>query len=142
MVKQIFVNLPVKDLKRSKAFFSAMGFKFDRRFEDKNATCLILGKNMFAMLLVWKFFKSFNKKGACNAKKDIETITALQVASKKEVDALTGKALRAGAKRTRKAYDYGWMYGESIEDLDGHIWEFFFMDVKGMIESQKKGKKR
>ena len=139
MAKQLFVNLPVKSLKRTMKFWGALGFRFNKEFTDKNATCLVIGKNLYAMLLVEKFFKSFNKKrGICNTKKDIETITALQVGSRKDVDALAGKAIKAGAKRTRKAYDYGWMYGESIEDLDGHIWEFFYMNVVEMRKSQKK----
>ena len=142
MVKQIFVNLPVRNLKRSIAFFSALGFRFDKEFTDKNAACMVIGKNMYAMLLEEKFFKSFNPKlGVTSARKKIETITALQMASRKEVDAITGKALKAGAKRTRKTYDYGWMYGESIADLDGHIWEFFFMDVKKMRKAKKQQKK-
>lgn len=140
MVKQIFVNLPVKNLKRSIAFWGALGFKFDRRFTDKNATCLILGKNLYAMLLVEKFFKSFNKRGICNTKKDLEAITALQLESKKEVDRLTAKAKRAGAKMERKPYDYGWMYGASFFDLDGHNWEFFYMDMKGYMATKKKNK--
>lgn len=143
MVKQIFVNLPVKNLKRTIAFFSALGFRFSKDFTDKNAACVIIGKNMYAMLLVEKFFKSFNKgKGICNTKKGIETITALRMGSRKEVDALTKKALRAGAKETRKPYDYGWMYGTSISDPDGHIWEFFFMDMEGFKKAQKQQKKK
>jgi uncharacterized protein len=138
MVKQIFVNMPVKNLKRTMAFFSALGFGFDKNFTDKNATCLVIGKNMYAMLLVEKFFKSFSKKGICNTKKDLEAITALQVGSKSEVDKLTKKAIKAGAREARKPYDYGWMYGTSIYDLDGHNWEFFFMDMKGYKAAQKK----
>ena len=141
MVKQIFVNLPVKNLKRTTAFFSALGFKFDKEFTDKNATCMVIGKNMYAMLLVEKFFKGFlKKKGMVNAKKASEVITALQVGSRKEVDALIGKAKKAGAK-VNKPYDYGgWMYGCSLQDLDGHIWEFFYMDL-GKMRKAKKQKK-
>lgn len=139
MVQQIFVNLPVKNLKRTMAFFSALGFKFNKEFTDNKATCMIIGKNMYAMLLVEKFFRSFNKKlGVCNARKAIEAITALQFGSRKEVDAITKRAVKAGAKETRKPYDYGWMYGTSIADLDGHVWEFFWMDMKGYRAAQKK----
>ena len=139
MVKQIFVNLPVRNLKRSMAFFSALGFRFDKEFTDKNATCMVIGRNMYAMLLVEKFFKGFiKKKGLVNAKKAAEVITALQVGSRSEVDKLVKKAVRAGAK-ANKPYEYGsWMYGCSLQDLDGHIWEFFFMDVVKMRKEQKK----
>ena len=139
MVKQIFVNLPVKSLKRTIAFFSALGFRFNKEFTDKNATCMAIGKNMYAMLLVEKFFRGFlKKKGLVDAKKASEVITALQVASKSEVDKLVKKAVKAGAK-ANKPYEYGsWMYGCSLQDLDGHIWEFFFMDVVKMRKEQKK----
>jgi predicted lactoylglutathione lyase len=138
MVKQMFVNLPVKSLKRSMKFWGALGFKFNKDFTDENATCLVLGKNMYSMLLTEKFFKSFSKKAICNTKKGIEAITSLQVGSKSEVNRLTGKALKAGAREARKPYDYGWMYGTSFYDLDGHNWEFFYMDMKGYKASQKK----
>ncbi|MFA6214043.1 MAG: VOC family protein [Candidatus Micrarchaeia archaeon] len=134
----IFVNLPVKSLKRSVKFWRALGFRFNKEFTGKNATCLMLGRNLHAMLLVEKFFKSFNRKlGICNTDKGIEAITALQLKSRGEVDALTGRAIKAGARKTREAYDHGWMYGNSIRDLDGHIWEFFFMDVAAMRKAQK-----
>ncbi|MFA5930304.1 MAG: VOC family protein [Candidatus Micrarchaeia archaeon] len=142
MAKQMFVNLPVKSLARAMKFWRAIGFKFDKEFTDENATCLVLGRNMFAMLLTEKFFKSFIKKGVCNTKKGIEAITALQLGSKSEVRKLTAKALAAGAREARKPYDYGWMYGTSFYDPDGHNWEFFFMDMKGYRAAQKKGKKK
>ncbi|MEM2138499.1 MAG: hypothetical protein QW568_05405, partial [Candidatus Anstonellaceae archaeon] len=94
MAKQIFVNLPVKSLARSIRFWGALGFKFDKRFTDRNAACLVLGKGFYAMLLAEKFFKSFNKRGICNTKKELESITALQMGSKSEVDRLTAKGYR------------------------------------------------
>jgi len=138
MARQIFVNLPVKSLARSMKFWGAIGFRFDKRFADENAVCLVLGKNLYSMLLVEKFFKSFNTRGICNTKKGLEAITALQMGSKSEVIRLTKKALLAGAKEARKPYDYGWMYGTSFYDPDGHNWEFFFMDMKGFMKAQKK----
>lgn len=137
MVKQMFVNLPVKNLKKTMRFWGSLGFKFNKDFTDKNATCMVIGRNMYAMLLVEKFFKSFNKRSVCNTKKDLEAITALQLGSKSEVDKLTAKALKAGA-RVARTYDYGWMYGASWYDLDGHNWEFFWMDIKGFRATQKK----
>lgn len=139
MIKQIFVNLPVKDLKKSMKFFSALGFKFDPTFTDKNATCLILGKNIFAMLLVEKFFKTFTKKKPCDTHQSVETLLALSVGSRKAVDEMTKKALKAGGKEPREPEDHGWMYGRDFEDLDGHTWEVFTMDLKAMKKAQKKG---
>src|SRR3989338_4903517 len=132
MAKQIFVNLPVKDLKKSVEFFTKLGFAFNPKFTDGNAACMIMGKNIFSMLIVHKFFKTFIKKEISNAKKTTEVLLALQVNSKKEVDEMIAKAIKAGGKDTEKTQDYGWMYGRDFEDLDGHIWEAFYMDEKAM----------
>lgn len=137
MIKQIFVNLPVKDLKKSMKFFSALGFKFDPTFTDKNATCLILGKNIFAMLLVEKFFKTFTKKKLCDTHHSVETLLAVSVGSRKAVDEMTKKALKAGGKEPREPEDHGWMYGRDFEDLDGHTWEVYAMDLKAMKTGKK-----
>jgi len=132
MAQQIFVNLPVKDLNKTIEFFTKLGFKFNPQFTDKNATCMIIGKSMFAMLLVEKFFKRFTKKKICDAKKSTEVLIALSVESKGKVDRMVGKALAAGGKEAREPEDHGWMYGRSFEDVDGHIWEIFHMDESAM----------
>lgn len=128
MSKQIFVNLAVKDLKKSVEFFTKLGFKFNPQFTDENATCMIIGDNIFAMLLVEKFFKTFTKKELVDAHKSVEVLNALSMDSKKEVDEMIGKAVEAGGKEVRKE-DLGWMYGRDFEDLDGHVWEIFHMDI-------------
>ncbi|OGC50888.1 extradiol dioxygenase [candidate division WWE3 bacterium RIFCSPHIGHO2_01_FULL_40_23] len=132
MVSQIFVNLPVKDLNKSVEFFTKLGFKFNPKFTDKNAACLILGKNIFAMLLIKKFFKTFTKKEITDTKKSKEVINALAVGSRKEVGELVHKAVKAGATTPRDPQDYGWMYGWGFADLDGHLWEVFYMDESKM----------
>lgn len=132
MIKQIFVNLPVKDLDKSIQFFTKIGFTFNPQFTDKNAACMIIGENIFAMLIVEQFFKTFIKKEIAEAKKTTEVLLALSVSDRKEVDDMMKKVIAAGGKEARAAQDYGWMYGRSFEDLDGHIWEVFYMD-----ESQK-----
>ena len=132
MIKQIFVNLPVKDLKKTIDFFTKLGFTFNPQFTDENATCMIVGENIFAMLLVEKFFKTFTPKEISDAKKNTEVLLALSVESKIQVDDMIKKVLAAGGKEPRKAQDHGWMYGRSFEDLDGHIWEVFYMNEAGM----------
>lgn len=132
MVKQIFVNLPVKDLGKTIQFFTKLGFTFNPKFTDENATCMIIGENMFAMLLVEKFFKTFTKKQVSDAKKSTEVLLALSVESREEVDEMIQKAIEAGSKEHRDPQDHGWMYGRSLEDLDGHIWEIFYMDESAM----------
>jgi uncharacterized protein len=129
---KLFVNLPVKDLNKAIKFFTKLGFKFDPRFTDKNATCMIVGKDMYVMLLVEKFFTRFSRgKKIVNAKKSIETMTAIYVDSKKTVDRIFDAALKAGGKKWLD-YDYGWMYGRDFEDIDGHVWEIFYMDESKM----------
>ena len=140
MVKQIFVNFPVKDLTKTKAFFSQLGFTFNPQFTDENATCMIIGENMFAMLLAEKFFKTFIQKDIADTKKTTEVITALQVDSKDEVDEMIKNALNAGGTEPRQAQDYGWMYNRAFEDLDGHLWELFFMDESKMPPEMKEKK--
>ena len=140
MAKQIFVNLPVKDLKKTINFFTKLGFKFNPQFTDENATCMIIGENIFAMLLVEKFFKSFIKKKIADAKKTTEVLLALHVGSRKEVDEMITKAIKAGGKETREAQDHGWMYARSFEDINGHIWEVFHMDM-GKMPKEMKNKK-
>jgi len=132
MIKKIFVNLPVRDLNKSIQFFTKMGFRFNPKFTDQNATCMIINDTIFAMLIVEKVFKTFTPKKISNAKENTEVLLALSVESKKEVDSIMSKALAAGGKEPREAQDHGWMYGRSIEDLDGHIWEIFYMDEHKM----------
>ncbi len=138
MTKQIFVNLPVKDLKKTTEFFTELGFRFNPQFTDDNATCMIIGENIFAMLLVEKFFKSFiPTKKICDSKMNTEVLVALSAESRKEVDEMIDKAIAAGGSEYRKAEDYGWMYGRSFEDIDGHIWEIGYMDESKMPEEMK-----
>ncbi|WGS52060.1 VOC family protein [Paraburkholderia sp. D15] len=131
MHKQIYVNLAVDDLERSKAFFSDIGFKFDSQFTNQQAACLILGENLYAMLLVKDLFKSFTRKPLCNPKEGTEVLVGLSCASRGEVDALVAKARAAGGTVPRAPQDYGFMYGHGFEDIDGHIWELIYMDSNG-----------
>ncbi len=131
-VKQIFVNLPVKDLNKSIEFFTKLGFSFNPQFTDENATCMVMGENIFAMLLTEQYFSTFISKEISDAKKVSEVITALSLGSREEVDSIMDKAFKAGGKQYKEPIDYGWMYNRNFEDLDGHQWEFFYMDMNAM----------
>jgi predicted lactoylglutathione lyase len=124
---QIFVNLPVKDLKRSVAFFTSLGYSFNPQFTDENATCMILGENLFVMLLVEKFFSGFTNKAITDTGKSTEVLTCVSCASREEVDLLVAKARAAGGSVPRQAQDHGFMYSHGYEDLDGHTWELVYM---------------
>ncbi len=128
MPPQIFVNLPVKDLDRSVAFFTALGFSFNPQFTDKNATCMIISDTIFAMLLVEPFFKTFTPRVLCDATTHTEAIIALTAENKAKVDEMVGAALSAGGTEPRERTDMGFMYNRAFADPDGHIWEIFWMD--------------
>lgn len=123
---KIFVNLPVKDLDKSKEFFTSLGFTFNPQFTDDKAACLVIGENIFAMLLREEFFKTFTNKEIADARK------AIDAASRQEVDDLVKKAAQAGGSIYRNPEDHGWMYGHSFADLDGHQWEVLYMDAAAL----------
>src|SRR4051812_10458567 len=127
MHSQIFVNLPVKDLKRSVDFFTQLGYTFNPQFTNENATCMILGENLFAMLLVEKFFSGFTTKAICDTTKATETLNCLSCESREQVDALVAKAVANGGTAPRPVQDHGFMYAHGYEDLDGHTWELVYM---------------
>ena len=129
MKSEIFVNLPVKNLDRAVKFFTHLGFKFNPHFTDQNATCMIINEHAYAMLLVEPFFKSFITKEICDTKKSAEVIMAFSVESKSKVDEMINKAIQAGAIETPKLHkeEFEWMYQRDFQDLDGHLWEIFWM---------------
>lgn len=128
MHKQIFLNLAVNDLPRSRAFFESLGMRIDPKFSNDQAACVVVGENIYAMLLVKDFFKTFTSKPLSDASKQTEVLVCLSCENRAEVDALVAKAMAAGGKAPRAPQDHGWMYGHGFEDLDGHIWELAYMD--------------
>lgn len=128
MTTQIFVNLPVRDLDRSKAFFAALGYANNPQFTDENAACIVISDTIYVMLLVEPFFQGFTRKTICDARTHTEAILCLSAESRAGVDALADKAIAAGGSETLEAKDYGFMYQRSFQDPDGHQWEVVHMD--------------
>lgn len=128
MSRQIFVNLPVKDLERTKAFFGRLGFGFNPQFTNESGACMVIADGIYAMLLAEPFFQTFTKKPVADASKSTEVLVCLSCESRAEVDELVRKALAAGGKAPNAPQDHGFMYGHGFEDLDGHIWELVYMD--------------
>ena len=125
----------MKDLNKSVEFFTKLGFTFNPQFTDENATCMIVGENMFVMLLVEKFFKTFTKKEITDTAKNTGAIVALSAQSTEEVDQMMNKVLEAGGKEFRAPQfqeDFAWMYGRYFEDLNGDLWHIFYMDESAM----------
>ncbi len=128
MISKIFVNLPVKDLDKSMAFFKAVGFSFNPQFTDNTAACMVMSNDIYAMLLTHDKVKEFSKKQIADAHKTTEVLTAVAVESKAKVNDLADKAIKAGGNEASSPKDYGFMFTRSFEDPDGHIWEVFWMD--------------
>ncbi len=134
--KRIFVNLPVSNLTRSVDFFSELGFAFDDQFAGDHAACMIIGENMFAMLLVEEYFKRFiPRKEIADSEESAEVVVALSVDCRDEVDCTLDKAVAAGGSECRDATDAGWMYGRAFQDPDGHVWEIFSVDRSRMEQA-------
>ncbi|WP_422099873.1 VOC family protein [Variovorax sp.] len=135
--KQIFVNLPVKDLDKSKAFFNALGYSFNPQFTDTNAACMVVQEgSIHAMLLVEPFFKTFTDKAIADTRTSTEVLLCLSCESRAEVDELVAKAVAAGGTTPRAPQDLGFMYGHGFQDLDGHLWELVFMDPNAQMPQQ------
>ena len=130
--RKIFVNLAVRDLPRTKAFFSALGFNYNPKFTDDNAACMVVSDEGYVMLLAEPFFKTFTKREVCDTSRQTEALIALSCDSRNEVDELVKKAINAGGRDAMPARDHGFMYGRSFYDLDGHHWEVMWMDPKAV----------
>jgi uncharacterized protein len=128
MATKIFVNLPVKDLKKSIEFFTKLGYTFNQQFTDDTATCMIISEDIYAMLLTHEKFQSFTKKQIADATKTTEVLICLSADSKEQVNELVDKAVKAGGTEPKAPQDHGFMFYRSFDDLDGHTWEIMWMD--------------
>ena len=128
MSQKMFVNLPVRDLKKSMDFFKALGYSFNPQFTDETAACMVISEENYTMLLTHPKFEQFTGRAIADATKTTEVIICLSCDSRQQVDDIMNKAMAAGGTQCKPPQDYGFMYGQSFYDLDGHIWEFIWMD--------------
>lgn len=126
--KKTFINLPVKDLEKSMAFFERLGFSFNPDFTNGDAACMVINEHTYAMLLTEGHFQNFTSKSIADSSKNTEVIVALTLDSKEHVDEVFNKAQEAGATPASEPMEYEFMYQRSFEDPDSHIWELFYMD--------------
>ncbi|AKJ31833.1 VOC family protein [Caldimonas brevitalea] len=131
MATQIYVNLPVKNLDRSKEFFASLGYSFNPEFTDEKAACMVIDENIYVMLLVESFFQGFTKKPVADATKTTEVLVCLSCDSRARVDQLVAKAVAAGGTAPNPPQDHGFMYAHGFEDLDGHVWELMHAEFEG-----------
>ena len=127
MFGHMFVNLPVKNLQASMQFFTRLGLRFNPQFTDDTAACLILGENLFAMLVTEAKFREFTPKAIADATKSSEVLVGLSCDSRQKVDDIVMKAVAAGGLTYNQPQDLGFMYSHGFQDLDGHIWDIFWM---------------
>ncbi len=128
MAQQIFVNLPIREMARSRAFFESLGYSFNPQFTNDQGACMVVSDTIYVMLLVESFFQTFTKKAVADAFRSTEVLLCLSCDSRAAVDALVAKAVAAGGKTPVAAQDHGFMYSHGFEDLDGHQWELVWMD--------------
>lgn len=129
MVKSIYINLPVGNLARSRAFWSALGFSFNEDFSDDKALCLVLNEgSMYSMLIHTDFFQTFTNRPLATGS-TTQMLVAIEVDSRERVDHVVKTALTQGGTRYRDSADHGWMYYDSFADPDGHQWEILFTDI-------------
>lgn len=130
MATKVFINLAVKDLVKTKEFFSKLGYTYNEQFTNDDAACMVISDDIYAMLLTEPFFKGFITKEIVDSKKATEVLICLSAESKEEVDSLVNKAVAAGGKAMPNKQEHGdFMYGWGYEDIDGHHWEVMWMDM-------------
>lgn len=126
--RQMFVNLAVRDLEKSKGFFETLGFGFDPKFTDEKAACMVVGNDAYVMLLSEPFFRGFTKREPCDTARQTEALLAVSCTSRTEVDQMVRRAIDNGGAAAMDPQDHGFMYGWSFYDPDGHHWEVLWMD--------------
>jgi predicted lactoylglutathione lyase len=136
MATQIFINLPIRDVKKSTEFYETIGFKKNPQFSDDTTSCMVLSDTIFVMLLNYDKFKEFTPKSIIDAKQTAGVLNSLSVDSNEELNTFVEKALKAGGKEYRAPQDFGFMQLRCFEDLDGHNWEAFYMDMSKLPQQQ------
>lgn len=132
MSRLLFLNLPVKDLDASVEFFTKLGFAFDPKFTDESATCMVVSEQAYVMLLVRDRFAEFCTKPVADAATTTEALVCVSADSREAVDEFADTALAAGGTPAKEPQDFGFMYGRSFNDLDGHHWEVMWMDPQAV----------
>ena len=130
MTRQLFLNLPVSDLARATEFYEAVGAVMNPQFSDETGSCMVFSDTIHVMLLTHEKFQQFTPKRIGDAHVCSEVLICISSDSRSAVDRMVEQAIAAGGREPRPPQDYGFMYGRSFEDLDGHIWEPMWMDME------------
>ena len=135
MSTKVFINLPVKDLEKSKAFYTGLGYSINPQFSDDKAACIVISDHIFVMALTEAYFATFTNKSVADAAHTAQVINALSADSRDGVDDFMKKALASGGSPSMPALDHGFMYSQSFHDPDGHMWEVIWMDETALQEA-------
>lgn len=128
-MKQVFINLAVKDLQKAKDFYTALGFTINPQFSDDSGKCMVWSEHIFVMILTHEKFKSFATKPIADTKSNLAGLYSLSVDSIDTMNNMVANGLTAGGTEPNEMRDHGFMQQRTIEDLDGHTWEIFYMDM-------------
>jgi len=137
MAKQIFINLVVKDLKKSMDFYTALSFTNNPQFSDETAKCMVWSENIFVMIMTQEKFKTFATKPIADTKSNLAALFSLSMNSVEEMNKVMASGLKAGGTEPSEIKDYGFMQQRTIEDFDGHTWEIFYMDMSKFPKQEK-----
>jgi predicted lactoylglutathione lyase len=129
MPSMVFINIPVRDLKASMAYYKSLGFDHNPQFTDETAACIVIDDNIFVMVLTHDKFRQFSPLPIPDAHSQVQALYALSRDSRDAVDAIAEAGLKAGGQEFRPAQDMGFMYSRAIADVDGHVWEYVWMDM-------------
>lgn len=132
MADMIFINIPIRNLAASMAYYKALGFDHNPQFTDETAACIVISETIFVMVLTHDKFKQFSSNPIPDPKAQTQALYALSRDSRDAVDAIAEAGLAAGGSEYRPAQDMGFMYSRAIADVDGHVWEYVWMDMSGM----------
>ena len=128
MARLIFVSLPVRSVRRSRAFFTRLGFEFNPDFCDDHVVCMVVDDNIFVMMMEWSRFRDFVAGRIADAHESTEVLTCLSAASRAEIDDMVRRAVEAGGRPWKEPMQDGPMYGHGFQDPDGHVWELIHME--------------
>ncbi|MBJ7577221.1 hypothetical protein JHC09_04900 [Devosia sp. MC532] len=132
MPEMIFINVPVRDLPAAMAYYRALGFAHNPQFTDETAACVVISETIFVMLLTHDKFRFFSPNPISDTKSSTSALYALSRESRADVDKIAEAGLAAGGSEYRPVQDLGFMYSRAIADLDGHVWEYMYMDMSQM----------
>lgn len=135
MSKPVFINLPVRDAKKSQAFYSALGFVPNPQFSDGNNMCMVWSEHIYVMLLEFEKFESFITKPMADTLSGVSELYSLSLESVEEMHRLIAQGLAAGGKEPSLLRNHGFMQQRTIEDFDGHTWELFYMDMSKLPQA-------